>query len=34
VQRGNNRQAVFYDEQAYLGWLNEGAQRYGGAIHA
>ncbi len=37
VQRGNNRQAVFYDDsdyRAYLGWLVEGAQRYGGAIHA
>jgi putative transposase len=37
VQRGNNRQAVFHDEQdyrAYLGWLKEGAQRYGCAIHA
>ncbi len=32
VQRGNNRQAVFYDEQdhrAYLRWLEEGAGRYG-----
>ncbi len=37
VQRGNNRQAVFYDEQdyrTYLGWLKEGAQRYRCAIHA
>lgn len=37
VQRGNNRQEVFYDEQdhrAYLRWLKEGAQRYGCAIHA
>jgi putative transposase len=37
VQRGNNRQAVFYDEQdyrAYLKWLKEGAERYGCAIHA
>jgi putative transposase len=37
VQRGNNRQAVFYDEQdhrAYLRWLKEGAQRYGCAVHA
>ncbi len=37
VQRGNNRQAVFYDDsdyRAYLGWLVEGAQRYGCAIHA
>jgi hypothetical protein len=28
VQRGNNRQAVFYDQagyQAYLGWLEEGS---------
>ena len=32
-----NRQAVFYDQQdyqAYLGWLKEGAERYGCAIHA
>jgi len=37
VQRGNNRQAVFYDEadyRAYLEWLVEGAKRYGCAIHA
>lgn len=37
VQRGNNRQAVFYDEQdyrAYLKWLEEGAARYGCPIHA
>ncbi|MGH7346647.1 MAG: transposase, partial [Candidatus Rokuibacteriota bacterium] len=37
VQRGNNRQAVFYDEQdhrAYLRWLEEGAERYGCAVHA
>jgi putative transposase len=36
VQRGNNRQAVFRDEAdywAYLGWLVEGAKRYGCAIH-
>jgi len=29
VQRGNNRQAVFYDEQdhrTYLRWLKEGEQ--------
>ena len=37
VQRGNDRQAVFYDDadyQAYLRWLQEGARRYGNAIHA
>ena len=37
VQRGNNRQAVFYDEadyRAYLEWLAEGAKRHGCAIHA
>ena len=37
VQRGNNRQAVFYDEadyRAYVGWLEEGRTRYGCAIHA
>jgi len=37
VQRGNNRQGVFYDDsdyRAYLGWLVEGAQCYGCAIHA
>ena len=37
VQRGNCRQAVFFDDvdyQYYLGWLSEGAERYGCAIHA
>ena len=37
VQRGNNRQPVFYDDEdhrAYLRWLKEGAQRYGCGIHA
>jgi len=37
VQRGNNRQAVFFsdaDYTAYLGWLKEGAQAHGCAIHA
>jgi hypothetical protein len=37
VQRGNNRQAVFCDEadyRAYLGRLEEGAKRYGCAVHA
>lgn len=37
VQRGNNRQAVFFsdeDYQAYLGWLQEGSSLYGCAIHA
>ena len=37
VQRGNSRQAVFFDGedyQAYLTWLAEGADRHGCAIHA
>lgn len=37
VQRGNNRQAVFYTEQdysAYLDWLHEAAQEYRCCIHA
>lgn len=36
-QRGNNRQACFFaddDCQAYLGWLQEYAQKSGCAIHA
>jgi len=37
VQRGNNRQAVFFDDgdyRAYLKWLREGCERYGCEIHA
>jgi putative transposase len=37
IQRGNNRQAVFFSEddyRAYLGWLNEGAVQHGCVIHA
>ena len=37
IQRGNNRQAVFFrddDCRAYLAWLHEGAARHGCAIHA
>ncbi|MGH8587199.1 MAG: hypothetical protein ACREWE_13820, partial [Gammaproteobacteria bacterium] len=36
VQRGNNRQLVFYDEQDHRAyrWLEEGAERYGCAVHA
>ena len=37
VQRGHNRQPVFFDDgdyHAYLGWLKEGAMRYGCAVHA
>jgi REP element-mobilizing transposase RayT len=37
VQRGNNRQAVFFSEadySAYLDWLAEGAQKHGCAVHA
>jgi putative transposase len=37
IQRGNCRQAVFFcddDYQAYLTWLNEGAQKHGCKVHA
>ena len=37
IQRGNNRQAVFFadsDYQAFLRWLKEGAEKYGCSIHA
>ena len=37
VQRGNNRQAVFFDDsdyRAYLSWIREGCERYGCEIHA
>ncbi len=37
VQRGNNRQAVFFaenDYRVYLGWLGEAAERNDCAIHA
>ena len=37
VQRGNNRQAVFFDDadrEWYRDWLGEAAARYGCAIHA
>ena len=37
VQRGNNRQAVFFDEndyRAYLEWLSEAAGEHGCSIHA
>ncbi len=37
IQRGNNRQVVFFcddDYQAYLTWLREGAVRFGCAVHA
>lgn len=37
VQRGNNRQVVFHEDddyQAYLGWLQEGLARYDGPLHA
>jgi putative transposase len=37
VQRGNCRQATFFDDAdytRYLGWLREGAMREGCAIHA
>ena len=37
VQRGNCRQAVFYDKndyRAYLRWLAEGAEKHGCRVHA
>ena len=37
VQRGNNRQLIFFDTadyRKYLGWLKEGSERYGCTIHA
>jgi putative transposase len=37
VQRGNNRQAVFFKEadyRAYRNWLEEAENRYGFAVHA
>ena len=37
VQRGNNRQAIFFeagDYRAYHGWLKAAAQRYRCAVHA
>jgi putative transposase len=37
VQRGNNRQAIFFadnDYEAYLGWVKEAAERYDCGVHA
>ena len=37
VQRGNNRNPIFFDDgdyPAYLQWLEEAAERYGCFIHA
>jgi putative transposase len=37
VQRGNNRQAIFFadnDYRIYLGWLAEAAKRWSCAVHA
>jgi REP element-mobilizing transposase RayT len=37
IQRGNDRQAVFFrdeDREAYLGWLLAGPQKHGCRIHA
>ena len=37
VQRGNCRQAVFFDQgdyTAYLNWLKEGAAKHGCTVHA
>jgi len=36
MQRGNNCQAVFFDEQSYLNylaWLRDGATKYGCRVH-
>ena len=37
IQRGNNRQAVFFsddDYRAYLSWLQDGAAQHGCTVHA
>lgn len=37
VQRGHSRKAVFYEDadyHAYLGWLQEAAERYECAVHS
>ncbi len=37
IQRGNNRQAIFYsddDRKAYLAWLSEYAEKFDVAVHA
>ena len=37
IQRGNNRQAIFFDEsdyRMYLSWLKVAAEKYGCQIHA
>lgn len=37
VQRGNSRQAVFFEDNdylAYLTWLSEGAEKHGCLVHA
>ena len=37
IQRGNNREACFYDEadyKVYLSFLNDAAKKYHVAIHA
>ncbi len=37
LQRGDNRQPVFFDDDdhlAYLGWLREDAHRHGCEVHA
>ena len=37
IQRGNNRQAIFFDEadyRLYLGWLKAAAEKYSCQIHA
>lgn len=37
IQRGNNRQAVFFEDEdyrAYLGWLKLAAEKYACHIHA
>ncbi len=37
VQRGNNRQAIFFDDndyRLYLAWATEAAERYQCAVHS
>ena len=37
IQRGNNRQAIFFDEsdyRMYQSWLKVAAEKYGCQIHA
>lgn len=37
IQRGNNRQAIFFDEEdyrLYLGWMKVAAEKYACQIHS